>query len=237
MSLSGSGAKDAPDLGECAAPPAHGDEELFAELEHEVEALNDADVDDAAQVAGGSGRGADGDLADAFQEYRARRLAELQATAAAQQGGVIGDPDRGKYREVRDEKELLHTSAVEPRCVIHFSHPEFRRCQILDRHLDHLARQHPGTLFVKTDVRNTPFLVEKLGIQVLPCLMAFENGTSKDRLVGFEEFGNADTFSTAALEWRLGRAGVLAPQQAPTDPILGFGAAAAARDGDDDDWD
>lgn len=71
----------------------------------------------------------------------------------------------------------------------------------------HLARQHPNTLFLKADVNDTPFLVEKLGIQVLPCLLAFVNGVCKERFVGFEEFGNADNFTTAALEWRLGRVG------------------------------
>ncbi|KAI3620051.1 hypothetical protein CBS9595_002018 [Malassezia furfur] len=37
-------------------------------------------------------------------------------------------------------------------------------------------------------------------------MLAFVNGECKERLVGFEDFGNADNFSTAALEWRLGRA-------------------------------
>lgn len=118
------------------------------------------------------------------------------------------DPDRGKYREILDEKELLHTTVKEPRCVVHFYHKDFRRCHILDRHLEHLARQHPGTLFVKANVERTPFLVEKLGIRVLPCVMAFDHGVCKDRLIGFEEFGNSDQFSTAALEWRLGRVGM-----------------------------
>jgi len=74
--------KDAPDLGTAAAP-ADSDDEVFAELEREVEELNEADADDAAQVAGGSGRDASGDIASAFQEYRAKRLAEMQAEYVA----------------------------------------------------------------------------------------------------------------------------------------------------------
>lgn len=74
-------AKDAPDLGTYIAPaaPGGGDDDVLAELEREVEALNEADADDAAQVVGGTGRDADGDLAAAFQEYRQQRLAEMQA--------------------------------------------------------------------------------------------------------------------------------------------------------------
>lgn len=164
--------------------------------------------------------------------------------------GAGADADRGKYREVRDEKELLRVSYKEPRVVIHFAHKEFRRCAILDRHLEvrraltqHLARQHPHTLFLKADVQDTPFLVEKLKIKVLPCMLAFVDGVCKERFVGFEDFGNADNFSTAALEWRLGRVGtcgahtgVITPQQTASKPILGFGVP-HARANDDEDWD
>ncbi|KAI3623873.1 hypothetical protein CBS14141_003572 [Malassezia furfur] len=98
--------------------------------------------------------------------------------------------------------------------------------------MQHLARQHPHTLFLKADVQDTPFLVDKLKIKVLPCMLAFVNGECKERLVGFEDFGNADNFSTAALEWRLG---VIVPQQTASKPILGFGVPSAPKD--DDDWD
>lgn len=144
-------AKDAPDLGAYTAHavPGDSDDEVFAELDREVEALNEADADDAAQVVGRTGRGADGDLAAAFQEYRQQRLAEIQAqyvqpthrSIAARSGADQSDPDRGQYREVKDEKELLSRSVKEPRCVIHFAKKEFRRCQILDRHLEVRGRR------------------------------------------------------------------------------------------------
>ncbi|WFD37825.1 uncharacterized protein MJAP1_000772 [Malassezia japonica] len=226
--------KDAPELGAYAAQHnTDDDDEIFAELEAEVEALNEADADDAAAAVGGSGRDAKGDLASAFHEFRAQRLAEIEAAVAAHRGA--DDTGRGKYHGVRDEKELLRTSYKEPRVVIHFAHKEFRRCHILDRHLEHLARQHPNTLFLKADVKDTPFLVEKLGIQVLPCLLAFVSGVCKERFVGFEEFGNADNFTTAALEWRLGRVGVITPQQTASKPILGFGVP--QKQDAVDDWD
>lgn len=55
---------------------------------------------------------------------------------AARAGADASDPDSGKYKEVRDEKELLSMSVREPNVVIHFAKPEFRRCRILDRHLE-----------------------------------------------------------------------------------------------------
>ena len=53
------------------------------------------------------------------------------------------------------------------------------------------------------DVENVPFLVVQLKIQVLPCIISFINGIGVDRVVGFEDLGNTDSFSTAKLEYRL----------------------------------
>jgi hypothetical protein len=83
-----------------------------------------------------------------------------------------------------------------------------------------LAPKYFNTRFLRVFVENVPFLVEKLGLKVLPCVVCFIKGVSKDRYVqwlavhafssnfasritGFEELGNADSFSTATLELRL----------------------------------
>ena len=54
----------------------------------------------------------------------------------ARRGADTSDPNRGTYREVLDEKELLRTSVRKARCVIHFGKKDFRRCHIMDRHLE-----------------------------------------------------------------------------------------------------
>lgn len=92
---------------------------------------------------------------------------------------------------VRDSKEEF--------CIIHFSHPEFQRCAIMDRHLQvsgsivirqlsadssphqALAPKHPNTLFLHTSVKDCPFLVTRLGVKVLPCVISFVNGNAVDR--------------------------------------------------------
>ncbi|TFY82210.1 hypothetical protein EWM64_g1804 [Hericium alpestre] len=124
----------------------------------------------------------------------------------------------GKYSEITDEKQVIRTSANEQRCVIHFYHSNFQRCEIMDKHLAALAPKYFHTRFIRVFVENVPFLVEKLGIQVLPCVMCFVQGVSKDRIVGFEELGNSDKFSTATLELRLQQCDVIQkePQVAPT---------------------
>lgn len=85
-----------------------------------------------------------------------------------------------------------------------------------------LAPKYFNTRFLRVFVENVPFLVEKLGLKVLPCVISFVNGVSKDRyvqwlanarillssnfacrIIGFEELGNVDSFGTATLELRL----------------------------------
>jgi hypothetical protein len=80
-----------------------------------------------------------------------------------------------------------------------------------------LALKYFNTRFLCVFVESVPFLVETLALKVLPCVICFIRSVSKDRhvqwvavsfnsasrIVGFEELGNADSFSTATLELRL----------------------------------
>ncbi|RIA93603.1 thioredoxin-like protein [Glomus cerebriforme] len=147
--------------------------------------------------------------------------------------------EHGLYTEIATEKELLKLTTNTKLCVVHFYHKEFRRCQIMDKHVSEIARRHFKTKFVKINVDNAPFLVEKLHIQILPCVIAFVDGISVDRIIGFEELGNTDTFTTAILEIRLSQSGVITKKEAPKKEerktILGF--AGGNADDDDDDWD
>ncbi|RGB28929.1 thioredoxin-like protein [Rhizophagus diaphanus] len=147
--------------------------------------------------------------------------------------------EHGLYTEAANEKEILKITTNAKLCVVHFFHKEFRRCQIMDKHLLEIARRHFKTKFVKINVENAPFLVEKLHIQVLPCVIAFVDGISVDRIVGFEELGNTDDFTAAILEFRLSQSGVIPKQESTKKEerksILGF--AEGNDDDDDDDWD
>ena len=44
-----------------------------------------------------------------------------------------------------------------------------------------LAPKYFNTRFLRVFVENVPFLVEKLGIKVLPCVICFIEGVTKDR--------------------------------------------------------
>lgn len=104
-----------------------------------------------------------------------------------------------------------------------------------------LAPKHFDTRFVKINVENAPFLVTKLKVQVLPCVIAFVDGISVDRIVGFEGLGQGDRFATKDLESRLLRAGVLVRAKTTNDDVGLQGAKGkmqnSGKEEDNDDWD
>ncbi|GAA5932255.1 hypothetical protein JCM3775_001175 [Rhodotorula graminis] len=167
--------------------------------------------------------------------FREQRMRELQAQVAASQQRQ--NTTFGRYTEVKVEKELIETTAKAKRSVLHFYHRDFRRCRIMDAHLEKLAAKHTDTLFLKADVANVPFLVAKLEVKVLPCVIGFVDGVTKMKLVGFDELPGGDTFQTASLEIGMVQCGVL--NKVPGSDAVGMfpslsgksGRASGIRDG------
>ncbi|KAF6151905.1 hypothetical protein GIB67_010479 [Kingdonia uniflora] len=80
---------------------------------------------------------------------------------------------------------------------------------VVDKHLELLAKQHIETRFMKINAEKSPFLAEKLKIVVLPTLALIKNAKVDDYVVGFNELGGTDGFTTEELEERLAKAQVL----------------------------
>lgn len=119
---------------------------------------------------------------------------------------------------------------------MHFFHSEFRRCKIIDQHLEALAQKHFDTKIIRIDVEKAPFLVERLKVRVLPCLISFIDGQSVDRLEGFEKLGNTDDFTTRVLESHFLMAGVFQRAKTTSDMTSSIVETEKQED-DDDDWD
>ncbi|KAJ3088884.1 hypothetical protein HK102_007707 [Quaeritorhiza haematococci] len=130
--------------------------------------------------------------------------------------------NHGTYEDIGTEKDILQITTGTKLCVVHFYHKEFRRCQIMDKHLGALARKHFKTKFVKIDVEKAPFLVEKLKIQVLPCVIAFVDGISVDR------------YAVSFISFILSRRDVSEPSDRTRKTIFGF-SEDRSEDEDDDD--
>lgn len=142
-------------------------------------------------------------------EYRAQRLQQLQTEAKAVQAFSKADV---AYVTLNDDDETLRFTTEHERAVVHFYHPDFARCSTMDVHLREIASKHTelgnaDVAFGRTDVQKTPFLIEKLGIRVLPCVLGFVKGVTKGRVTGFEgiawEGRESGLTVTAALEEKL----------------------------------
>ncbi|KAL9623281.1 MAG: hypothetical protein Q9160_002388 [Pyrenula sp. 1 TL-2023] len=124
----------------------------------------------------------------AFRETRLTQLsAELAKVRAAQQPNASTiTTEASSYATLQDDQVLLAFTTSNPRCVVHFFHPDFARCATMDGHLERLSGRHYDARFARIDVQKCPFVVDKLGVRVLPCVVAFKEGVVGGRITGFE---------------------------------------------------
>ncbi|RMZ87008.1 hypothetical protein DV736_g5767, partial [Chaetothyriales sp. CBS 134916] len=143
--------------------------------------------------------------------YREQRIQQLSAEAQHTQNG-IPSREASTYVTLKSDDEALQFTTEHERAVVHFFHPEFARCSTMDQHCEHIALRYTehGTgdvAFGRIDVRNAPFVVRKLGVRVLPCVIGFVGGVVAGRVTGFEGISSnsneASKVVTLALEARL----------------------------------
>merc|ERR1712226_582674 len=95
-----------------------------------------------------------------------------------------------------DDKGFLEVANKEPYVVLCFVHDDFFRTHYLLGHLKKIAEKQPCTKFMKVDAAKSTFLVRKLGVQMLPSMYVFIEGKLMDAVIGFDDFGGKDDFST-----------------------------------------
>ncbi|KAL3621098.1 hypothetical protein CASFOL_036010 [Castilleja foliolosa] len=143
---------------------------------------------------------------DDMEVLRERRLQQMKKMAEKKSRWIaLG---HGEYSEIPNEKEFFSAVKASQRVVCHF-YRENWPCKVVDKHLAILAKQHIETRFVKINAEKSPYLSEKLRIVVLPTLALVKNAKVEDYVVGFDELGGTDDFSTEELEERLAKAQVI----------------------------
>lgn len=143
---------------------------------------------------------------DDIDVLRERRLQQMKNMAEKRSRWIaLG---HGEYSEIPIEKDFFSIVKASDRVVCHF-YRENWPCKVMDKHLSILAKQHIETRFVKIHAEKSPFLVEKLKIVVLPTLALIKSAKVDDYVVGFNELGGTDEFSTEELEERLAKAQVI----------------------------
>ena len=136
---------------------------------------------------------------------RERRMAMLKQQHEKQLEWIA--KQHGTYREIQQDgffNTVVRDKGGSDQCVVHFFHNDFERCKVMDARLQDLAPSFMSAKFVKVDVQKAPFLVDKLKVTMLPCVVIFRNDVAIDRIVGFDDLGNSDDFSIETLRDRIG---------------------------------
>jgi len=139
-----------------------------------------------------------------LQELQQKRLSELQKKYALEK--QFHAQGHGEYREITEE-EFLKEVCGSQWVVVHFYHPEFFRCKIVDKHLKIIAQKHLSCKWLTLNVEKAPFFVTKLAIQMLPTVIVFKDGVVSDQFSGFDEMGGKDEFRTEVMEHWFSKAG------------------------------
>merc|ERR1711939_1208253 len=147
------------------------------------------------------------DELDDIAAIRKKRLAAMQGDMKLKKELLA--KGHGEYNEIEDEKAFFDTAKKSDMMVCHFYRDATWRCQIVDKHLDRLAKKYWKCKFVKINAEKSQFLVERLKVFMLPTITCVIKGQVADHIVGFDDMGGGDDFPTEALAARLGKAGVI----------------------------
>lgn len=153
-----------------------------------------------------------------LEVLRERRLVQMKKAQEQKQNWRA--QGHGTYTSIGDgqhadtAKEFFDATKESERMVVHFHRPSTRSCDVFHSHLEKLAQTHLETKFVKINVdqcaedgamgSGASYLVDKLGIVVMPTLVIIKNRKAIHHIRGFGEVGDTEDFSTEALEWVLG---------------------------------
>lgn len=144
---------------------------------------------------------------DDFESLRQKRMLDLQRQVRQEQDWrQLG---HGRYSEINDTKEFFNAAKKSAKMVVHFYRGVTPRCQIVDAHFEKLAHSHVEARFVKIDAEKNPFLVEKLGIILMPTIVLIKDGHTDHAIHGFDEFGGTDDFTTQDVAYVLASHGVI----------------------------
>jgi hypothetical protein len=142
-----------------------------------------------------------------IEEIRKKRIEDMKQRAKDREVWVQNG--HGKYYEIPSEKDFFEECKKSRNIVVHFYRDTTFRCKIVDKHLALLAPKHLECKFIKLNAEKSPFLTTRLNIRVIPSILILQEEKTKDLIVGFDDLGGTDDFSTEMLEWRIAQAEVI----------------------------
>eukprot|EP01026_Neomeris_dumetosa_P056141 TRINITY_DN5128_c0_g1_i5.p1 TRINITY_DN5128_c0_g1~~TRINITY_DN5128_c0_g1_i5.p1 ORF type:complete len:225 (-),score=32.91 TRINITY_DN5128_c0_g1_i5:234-908(-) len=141
---------------------------------------------------------------DDIEQARQRRRKQLQIQDEQRTKWLM--QGHGEYREV-DEPQFFNCIKGEDRVIVNF-YRNNKACQIMDKHLEQLAKVHIETKFAKINAEKCGYLISHLtppsmeqnNQWILPTLALIRNSKVMDYVEGFTELGDKYDFPTKRLE-------------------------------------
>ncbi|GLD95718.1 hypothetical protein PINS_up004396 [Pythium insidiosum] len=139
---------------------------------------------------------------DELERLRERRLQQMRQQAErAQQLRAQG---HGEYSTITDTHEFFDAIKKSERAVVHFFTPSNAFCELVDGHLQRLASHHVEAKFARINAEKAEFLVQKLGVWMIPCIALIKGQKVVKMLQGLDDLGGTEKFSTAFLAYYMG---------------------------------
>jgi hypothetical protein len=152
-----------------------------------------------------------------LEKLREMRLASMKA-ANAQRSEWLAN-GHGVYQKELSSgqhsgdvaKSFFEAASKSSRMVVHFHRSTTRSCDAFHSALTVLAPRHPETRFVGINVEGcedvrgsgsgvgSKFLVERLGITVMPTLLIVKDRKAVHQIRGFDELGGREDFDVRSL--------------------------------------
>ncbi|DBA03995.1 TPA: hypothetical protein N0F65_010648 [Lagenidium giganteum] len=160
---------------------------------------------------------------DELERIRERRMQQMkQQMQKAQEMRAAG---HGEYSLLTETQEFFDVIKKSDKVVVHFFTPQNSFCQLIDGHLQRLAPHHLEARFVRMNAEKSEFLVQKLGIWMIPCIALIKGQKVVKMVQGLDELGGTDKFSTSFLAYYMSVHEVLKydgpDPEGPTDECCG----------------
>merc|ERR1711988_1151580 len=138
---------------------------------------------------------------DDFEQIRKKRMEEMKAKQAEK---VMWDRnDHGSLTKVNDQKEFFDRCKKSKRVIALFSRDGQQWCNVIKQHLRLLAEGHKETKFIEVDAENSPFLVERLNVWMMPTIICIREGKVHAQFNGLHQIDPTGKFKTGTVEWLL----------------------------------
>mmetsp|Transcript_20134 Transcript_20134/g.51890 ORF Transcript_20134/g.51890 Transcript_20134/m.51890 type:complete len:203 (+) Transcript_20134:53-661(+) len=138
---------------------------------------------------------------DDYARLRRQRLEHMKEQALEKEQWRRND--HGTLQVITDQKEFFDACKKSKRCIILFYRTGNKWCDVLTDHFRALASRHMEAKFMKVDAENSPFLVERLNVWMMPTIICTKEGKVHRQFNGLSEIDPSGKFETASLEFAL----------------------------------